>query len=100
MGSGYSKMKKQAKMFGQQFNKMQEELKGVEVTGEAGNGLVKVLLTGDKKLKKITISKECVDPDDIEGLEDLIQAAFNEALDKTEDSNPMNQLSGSLPFSL
>ncbi len=100
MGSGYSKMKKQAKLFGQQFNKMQEELKSVEVFGEAGNGLVKVVLTGDKKLKKISISKECVDPEDIEGLEDLIQAAFNEALEKTENNSPMNQISDSLPFSL
>ncbi len=100
MGSGFSKMKKQAKLFGQQFNKIQEDLKNTEVVGEAGNGLVKVILTGDKKLKKISISKDCVDPEDIEGLEDLIQAAFNQALDKTEDSNPMNQLSGSLPFSI
>ncbi|NBO24288.1 MAG: YbaB/EbfC family nucleoid-associated protein [Chlamydiae bacterium] len=85
MGSGYSKMKKQAKMLSEQFNKAQEQLKTQEVLGTAGNGLVTVKLNGEKSLLKISIKKECVDPNDVEALEDLIQAAFEDASSKLQD---------------
>ena len=66
MGSGFSKMKKQAKMLGEQFNKAQEQMKTMEVEGQAGNGLVRVKLNGEKSLLKISINPECVDPSDVE----------------------------------
>ncbi|MBI5273778.1 MAG: YbaB/EbfC family nucleoid-associated protein [Chlamydiales bacterium] len=101
MGSGFSKMKKQARMLESQFGKMQDDLKKVEATGEAGNGLVKVILSGDKQVKSIKIAKECVDPEDVEALEDLIQAAFHDALKQLDQQNPMQSLAaGSMPFSL
>jgi len=88
MGSGFSKMKKQAKLFQDQLAQMQDEMKKLEVTGTAGNGLVTVVLSGEKELKKISINPDCVDPEDIEGLQDLIIAAFHDGAKKIEEKNP------------
>lgn len=82
MGSGFSKMKKQAKMLQQQF----AELQNVVIEGSAGNGLVRVALTGDKDLKAITIAPECMS--DVEGLQDLIVAAFQDAEQKIKALQP------------
>lgn len=102
MGSGYSKMKKQAKQFQDQLAKMQEDMQQLEVVGTAGNGLVEIILSGEKEVKKITINPECVDPEDIEGLQDLILVAFNDAAKKVEEKSPNSGLDGlgmgNLPF--
>jgi DNA-binding YbaB/EbfC family protein len=104
MGSGFSKMKKQAKMFQEQMAKMQEDMQKLEVTGQAGNGLVEITLSGEKEIKKIFIKPECVDPEDIEGLQDLIIVAFNDAASKIEENSSGSSLGGldlsNLPFSL
>jgi DNA-binding YbaB/EbfC family protein len=82
MGSGFSKKKKQAKLFQEQISKMQTQMKDTEVTGTAGNGLVTLILSGENDLKSIKIKPECVDSEDIEGLETLIKAAYNDANQK------------------
>lgn len=84
MGSGYSKMKKQARMMEVQMQAMQDNLKQQECVGSSGNGLVTITMDGEKNIKSIKIKPECVDKDDIEGLEDLIIAAFKEATSKSE----------------
>ena len=53
MGSGYSKMKKQARQFQEQMAKMQEDMEKLEVQGSAGNGLVEGTLSGEGALKNI-----------------------------------------------
>jgi nucleoid-associated protein EbfC len=88
MGTGFSKKKKQAKMLQEQFSKMQEKIQETEVTGTAGNGLVSITLTGEHDLKQIKIKPECVDAEDIEGLEDLIKAAYKDALSKLKSQTP------------
>ena len=99
MGSGFSKMKKQARMMEEQMEKMREEMKSKTVTGSAGNGLVTVTMNGEKELLSLQIRPECVDPNDLEGLQDLIKAAYQDAYKKleTESSTPSGF---SLPFSL
>jgi DNA-binding YbaB/EbfC family protein len=82
MGSGFSKKKKQARMLQDQLSKMQTQMQDVEVTGAAGNGLVTLVLTGEGDLKQVKIKPECVDAEDIEGLEDLIKAAHADAQKK------------------
>jgi nucleoid-associated protein EbfC len=79
MGTGFAKKKKQAKMMQEQFAQLQEKMKEVEVTGQAGNGLVTITLKGENEMKSIKIKPECVDKEDIEGLEDLIKAAYEDA---------------------
>ncbi|MDJ0651796.1 MAG: YbaB/EbfC family nucleoid-associated protein [Simkaniaceae bacterium] len=102
MGSGYSKMKKQAKMFQEQMAKIQKDRQTLEVTGSSGNGLVQITLSGEKEIKKLSINPECIDPEDIEGLQDLIIVAFSDASRKIEDNSLTSGLSGldlgNLPF--
>jgi nucleoid-associated protein EbfC len=86
MGSGFSKMKKQARLMQQQFGQMQDNLQKTLVEGSAGGGLVKVTLNGAKELKKIEIKPECTV--DIEGLQDLILGAFEDAASKIQSQNP------------
>ena len=97
MGSGFSKMKKQARMLQQQFSQMQEEMKNLIVIGSAGNGLVQLEMNGDKEVLKITIKPDCVDKDDVEGLQDLILAAFKDAEGKVKQQTSDSPLGG-MPF--
>jgi DNA-binding YbaB/EbfC family protein len=90
MGSGFSKMKKQRKQLEEQFAKMQAEMQESEYRGKSGGGLVEVVLSGDKSVKSILIKPECVDPSDVEGLQDLIVAAFKEAEKSLEENSPMS----------
>ena len=84
MGTGFAKKKKQARNMQEQLMQMHSQLKDTEITGSAGNGLVTVLMNGELELKQIKIKPECVDPEDIEGLEDLIKAAFQNAAEKAK----------------
>ncbi len=88
MGSGYARKKKEAKALQEKFSKMQEQLKSETVEGTSGGGLVAITLNGEHEMKKISIKPECVDPEDVEGLEDLVRAAYNDAAKKLEDKMP------------
>lgn len=83
MGSGYSKMKKQARMMQEQMAQAKDKMENTLVEGSAGNGLVKITLNGAKDLKKIKIDPEVLS--DAEGLEDLIIGAFEDAASKIEN---------------
>jgi nucleoid-associated protein EbfC len=87
MGSGYAKKKKEAKAMQQKFKEMQDKLKDEQAMGIAGGGLVKITLNGENEMIEIKIKPECVDPEDVEGLEDLIRAAYQDALQKLEKSS-------------
>lgn len=89
MGSGFLKKKKQARLFQEQLSQMQGQLSSkleqIEVTGSAGNGLVEVTLNGSYEIKRLHIKKECVDPEDIDGLTALIKAAFHDATEQLKE---------------
>lgn len=94
MGTGFAKKKKQARDMQEQLSKLQSNLKNVEATGSAGNGLVTVVLNGEFEVKQIKIKPECVDAEDIEGLEDLIKAAYNDAFKKVQTHSMQNLPTG------
>jgi len=97
MGGGFSKMKKQARMMQEQMEKMKEELKNKLVEGIGANGLVKITLNGEKELKNIIIDPQCVDPSDVEGLQDLIIQAHKDAFEKLKkEENSFNFPMGDL----
>lgn len=98
MGSGFAKKKKQARMFQDQLSKLQTELKTAEATGSAGGGLVTITLNGEYGIKEIKIKPECVDPTDVEGLEDLIKVAHSEAIKKMQASAPTDLKMPGFPF--
>lgn len=89
MGSGFLKQKKQAKQLQSQMARLQQtisqELETAEVEGFSGQNLVKVVLSGTGELKRISIRPECVDPEDIEGLETLIKQAFQDGHKKVQE---------------
>lgn len=89
MGSGFLKKKKQARMFQEQLSSMQgalsQKLEQIEVTGSSGNGLVQLTLNGSHEIKRLTIKPECVDPEDIDGLETLIKAAYQDAYSQLKE---------------
>lgn len=93
MGSGFKKRKKQMQALQQQLMQAQEEMSQRKVTGESGHGLVSITLTGDYEIDSLSIKKECIDPEDADGLEDLVKSAFKNALEKLKESEP--DLSGS-----
>lgn len=100
MGSGFSKMKKQARAMQEQYSKMREDMQTKRVTGESGNGLVTIILDGEGSMIEIKIKPECVDPSDIEGLQDLIKAAYEHASAQlTDGKEDLGSLMGSMPFS-
>jgi hypothetical protein len=82
-------MKKQAKVMRERFSDMEETKRAERIEGSAGSGLVKLQINGHGELQNIKIDPACVTADDLEGLEDLIVAAFQNAFSKIE-RNKMN----------
>ncbi|MGH6973756.1 MAG: YbaB/EbfC family nucleoid-associated protein [Stellaceae bacterium] len=77
-------MLKQAQQMQARMQEMQERLAAVEVIGTSGGGMVTVTLSGKGDVKKIKLDKSIVDPNEVEVLEDLVVAAFNDAKNRVE----------------
>ena len=98
MPGNMNNLMKRAQKMQRQMEENQKALEEKEFTAAAGGGAVEVTISGKREIKKVTLSEEVVDPDDIEMLEDLIVAATNEALRKVdeESSAVMSKLTGGL----
>lgn len=83
MGNMQGMMKQMQKMQ-KQVEETQEIINTTEFEGTASNDLVKVTMTGDKKVVDVQIAVEAVDPEDVEMLQDLVLMATNQALEKIE----------------
>lgn len=94
MGSGFSKMRKQAKQLQEQLEQVREEAKKARVTGTAGGGLVTITMDGEKEILSFNIKPDCVDPEDVEGLQDLLLAAYKDAAAKADENSPESAMSG------
>lgn len=86
---------KQAQQMQEKMQQAQRELATTEVEGQAGAGMVKVLMTGRYDVRRVTID-EMVMAEDKDLLEDLLAAAVNDAVKKVEANNK-NALGGMLP---
>jgi nucleoid-associated protein EbfC len=89
---------KQAQAMQDNLKKAQEELALIEVTGESGAGLVKVVMTCKHDVKRVTIDPSLL-AEDKDMLEDLVAAAFNAAVRKAEETTQekMGKLTAGLP---
>ena len=98
MPGNMSNLMKQAQRMQRQMEEGQKELETREFTAAAGGGAVEVTVSGKKEIQKVSLSKEVVDPDDIEMLQDLIAAAANEALRKADEASSelMGKMTGGL----
>ncbi|HEV8656675.1 MAG TPA: YbaB/EbfC family nucleoid-associated protein [Candidatus Limnocylindria bacterium] len=78
-------LQKMAREMQANMAKAQEDLAAATVEGTAGGGAVVVVLTGTQDIKTVKIQKDAVDPDDVETLQDLVLAAFTDALKKSRE---------------
>ena len=83
MRGNFGNMMKQAQAMQANMQKVQAEIANIEVSGESGGGMVKVLMTGKHEVKRVQIEPAVVS-EDREMLEDLIAAATNDAVHKVE----------------
>ncbi|GJG95764.1 YbaB/EbfC family nucleoid-associated protein [Cupriavidus pauculus] len=90
---------KQAQQMQENMKKMQEQLALIEVEGQSGAGLVKVLMTCKNDVKRVTIDPSLL-ADDKDLLEDLVAAAFNDAVRKAEATSQekMGSMTSGLPL--
>jgi DNA-binding YbaB/EbfC family protein len=91
-------MLKQVQKMQQDMVAAQEALKHEEVEASAGGGMVTVKVSGDLEIKSIRIDPEAVDPEDVDMLSDMVQAAVNEAIRSAQElaAKRMGGLTGGL----
>ena len=95
---GMGNMMKQAQMLQAKMAKLQEEMAEKTVEATSGGGMVKVVANGSQRIVSIQIEKEVIDPEDADMLQDLVVAAVNDALSKSQEmvSSEMSKLTGGL----
>jgi DNA-binding YbaB/EbfC family protein len=93
-------MMKQVKDMQARMQQMQEELAALEVTGQAGGGLVQIVMNGKVELKRVRIDPSLLKPEEAEILEDLIVAAAADAKGKVEAkmAEKMSEVTSGLPL--
>jgi nucleoid-associated protein EbfC len=93
-----SNIMKQAKKMQEKMARLQQELETRTIEAQAGGGMVKVLVNGRYELVSLKIEKEVVNPEDIDMLQDLIVAAVNEGIRKSQEmaQSEMAKITGGL----
>ena len=86
MKGGLGNLMKQAQQMQENLQKAQEELANLEVTGESGGGMVKVVMSGRHDVRKVSIDTSLLG-EDREMLEDLVAAAVNDAVRRVEEES-------------
>ncbi len=94
MPGNMANLMKQAQRMQRQMEEGQKDLEVKEFSASVGGGAVEVKVNGKKEVLAVNISKEVVDPDDVEMLQDLVLAAVNEAIKQADDAN--NELMGKM----
>ena len=98
MGGNMQQLMRQAQKMQQDVQRLQQEISEREFTATVGGGVVKVTVLGSKEVKAVEIDPACVDPDDVEMLQDLVLSAVNEALRMADETmtNEMNRITGGM----
>ena len=98
MPGNMANLMKQAQKMQRQMEEQAKEMETKEFTATAGGGAVEVTVSGTKKVLKVKLDEEAVDPDDVEMLEDLIVAAVIEAMDKVDEvsASAMSKFTGGM----
>lgn len=92
------KMMKQVQKMQADMAKLQDELGNMTVEASAGGGAVKIIMTGKQEVQGIEIDPDVLNPEEVDMVQDLLMAAFNEALRKSQDmaAQEMNKITGGL----
>jgi len=91
-------MLKQAQKLQEKMLKLQEEMSEKTVEASSGGGMVRATANGRQQITALAIDREVVDPEDVEMLQDLIIAAVNDALSRSQEmmSAEMSKLTGGM----
>lgn len=94
---GMGNIMKQAQQMQDKMKKAQEELANIEVTGEAGAGMVKVTMTCNHNVRRVSIDESLME-DDKDMIEDLVAAATNDAVRRVQEtsSERMGEVTGGM----
>ncbi len=99
---GLGNMMRQAQQMQKRMAQVQEELASKTVEATAGGGMVRCVITGKQEVRSLTIEREVVDPEDVEMLQDLILAAVNEGIKKSQEmvSEEVGRIAGGMGINL
>ena len=98
MAKGLGNIMKQAQQMQAKMARVQQELEGREVEAAAGGGMVTARVNGKQQLLELKIEQAVVDPEDVEMLQDLVIAAVNEGLKKSQEmvQEEMSKITGGM----
>lgn len=98
MAKGLGNIMKQAQQMQAKIARIQQELETREVEASAGGGMVTARANGKQQILELKIEKDVVDPEDVEMLQDLVLAAVNEAIKKSQDmiQSEMGKVTGGM----
>ena len=98
MVKGFGNILKQAQQMHARIAQLQEEMAGKQVEASSGGGMVNVVINGKQEILSIRIDPEVVNREDIEMLQDLVVAAVNEAIRKSQEmmTEEMKKITGGL----
>lgn len=98
MAKNMNALMKQAQQMQQKMATLQKELESRELETSSGGGMIKIKINGKQEILSITINPECVDPSDVETLEDLVLTSVNQAVKESQDmvNKAMSKVTGGL----
>jgi len=98
MAKNMNALMKQAQQMQQKMATLQKELEARELETSSGGGMIKIRVNGKQEILEIKINQECVDPNDVETLEELMLTSVNQAVKESQDmvSNAMSKVTGGL----
>lgn len=98
MAKNLNNLMKQAQQMQQKMATLQKELETREMEFSSGGGMVKIKINGKQEILDFSLDKECVDPNDVEMLEELVKTAVNQAVKESQDmvSAAMSKVTGGL----
>lgn len=98
MSKNMNGLMKQAQQMQQKMATLQKELESRELETSSGGGMIKIRITGKQEIINITIDPECVDPSDVETLQELVLTGVNQAVKESQDmvQKAMSKVTGGL----
>lgn len=95
-----NQLMKQAQQMQAKMSTLQKELEQRELDVSSGGGMVKIKVNGKQEILELKLNPECVDPSDIDMLEELVKTAVNQAVKESQDmvSKAMSKVTGGLKF--
>ncbi len=98
MSNNMGNLLKQAQQMQQKMGVLQKELEGREIETSSGGGAVKIKINGKQEIISLKLDKECLDPNDIEGVQELLKIAVNQAIKESQEmvSKAMSKVTGGM----